>query len=53
MQEHSPFVIHKATIPFLNISMYLNGLSFIPSLSVENTSETDLGPLTEVCGKYV
>ena len=50
MQEHSPFVIHKATIPFLNISMYLNGLSFIPSLSVENTSETDLGPLTVSIG---
>lgn len=41
MQEHVTLTIHKQTLPFLNISLYLNGLKPIQSLTIENTSDTD------------
>lgn len=39
MQEHSSLLLHKQTLPFLNISLYLNDIKPVQSLSVENTSE--------------
>jgi len=41
MQEQSTLKIHKQTLPFLNISLYLNDIKPVQSLTIENTSETD------------
>ena len=41
MQEPSTFVIHTQTLPFLNISFYLNHRKPIQSLTIENVTETD------------
>lgn len=41
MQEHSPLLLHKQTLPFLNISLYLNHIKPVQSLSIENTSESN------------
>lgn len=41
MQEHSPIILHKQTIPFLNISLYLNDIKPVQSLSIENVSDSD------------
>lgn len=41
MQEQSTLIIHKQALPFLNISLYLNDIKPIQSLTIENTSETD------------
>lgn len=41
MQEHSYLLLHKQTLPFLNISLYLNGIKPVQSLSIENTSESN------------
>jgi hypothetical protein len=45
MQEQSSLMLHKQTLPFLNISLYLNDIKPIQSLTIENTSETDSAPL--------
>ena len=45
MQEQSTLVIHKQTLPFLNISLYLNDIKPIQSLTIENTSESDSAQL--------
>lgn len=45
MQEHSPLLLHKQTLPFLNISLYLNGIKPVQSLSIENTSESNSAQL--------
>ena len=41
MQEQSTLIIHTQTLPFLNISLYLNDIKPIQSLTIENISETD------------
>jgi hypothetical protein len=45
MQEQSTLKIHKQTLPFLNISLYLNDIKPVQSLTIENTSETDSAQL--------
>lgn len=45
MQEQSTLSIHKQTLPFLNISLYLNDIKPIQSLVIENTSDVDSAPL--------
>lgn len=40
MQELSTLILHKQTLPFLNISLYLKDLKPVHSLSIENTSES-------------
>ncbi len=39
MQEKGSLTIHKQTLPFLNISLYLNDIKPIQSLAIENTTE--------------
>lgn len=41
MQEHSPLLLNKQTLPFLNISLYLNDIKPVQSLSIENPSESN------------
>lgn len=41
MQENANLKINKQTLPFLNISLYLNDIKPLQSLTIENTSETD------------
>ncbi|MBK9661075.1 MAG: hypothetical protein IPO68_14445 [Chitinophagaceae bacterium] len=41
MQEQAILKINKQTLPFLNISLYLNDIKPVQSLTIENTSETD------------
>lgn len=41
MQEHLSLLINKQTLPFLNISLYLNDIKPVQSLTIENTSDTD------------
>jgi hypothetical protein len=45
MQEQSTLIIHKQTQPFLNISLYLNEIKPVQSLTIENTSETNSAQL--------
>jgi hypothetical protein len=45
MQEQSTIIIHKQTLPFLNISLYRNDIKPIQSLTIENTSETNSAQL--------
>ncbi|MEZ5045765.1 MAG: DUF4011 domain-containing protein [Chitinophagaceae bacterium] len=45
MQEQSTLLIHKQTLPFLNISLYLNDIKPIQSLVIENTSDVDSASL--------
>jgi hypothetical protein len=45
MQEQSTLLIRKQTLPFLNISLYLNDIKPIQSLEIENTSDIDSAPL--------
>jgi Protein of unknown function (DUF4011)/REase_MTES_1575/AAA domain/Protein of unknown function (DUF3320) len=45
MQEQSTLLLHKQTLPFLNISLYLNDIKPIQSLTIENNSETNSGQL--------
>ena len=42
MQEQSTLILHKQTLPFLNISSYLNDIKPIQSVTIENTSEIDI-----------
>lgn len=41
MLEQNLLLIHKQTLPFLNISLYLNDIKPIQSLVIENNSEID------------
>lgn len=41
MEEQTPLIIHKQTLPFLNLSLYLNGFKPVRYLRVENTLERD------------
>lgn len=45
MQEVSTLLLHKQTLPFLNISLYLNDIKPVQSLSIENTSENNSAQL--------
>ncbi len=45
MQEQYTLQLHKQTLPFLNISLYLNDIKPLQSLTIENTSETDTSQL--------
>ncbi len=45
MQEQSTLKIQKQTLPFLNISLYLNDIKPVQSLTIENTAEIDSTPL--------
>jgi superfamily I DNA and/or RNA helicase len=45
MQEQETLKINKQTLPFLNISLYLNNIKPVQSLTIENTSETDSNQL--------
>jgi hypothetical protein len=45
MQDQATLKINKQTLPFLNISLYLNDIKPVQSLSIENTSETDSAKL--------
>lgn len=45
MQESATLIIHKQTLPFLNIALYLNDIKPIQSLIIENTSDIDSAPL--------
>ena len=45
MQEESTLIINKQILPFLNISLYLNDIKPIKSLTIENTSEVDTAQL--------
>ncbi len=45
MQEHSSLLLHKQTLPFLNISLHLNDIKPVQSLSIENTSESNSAQL--------
>jgi len=45
MQERATLIINKQTLPFLNISLYLNDIKPIQLLTIENTSETDSAQL--------
>ena len=42
METQTLLVMHKEALPFLNISLYLNNIKPIRSLSIENISETDI-----------
>jgi hypothetical protein len=42
MKEQSTLILQKEVLPFLNISLYLNNIRLIQSLSLENASETDV-----------
>ncbi|MBO9592822.1 MAG: DUF3320 domain-containing protein [Niabella sp.] len=41
MQEQSALLIHKHILPYLNISLYLNDIRPVQSLSIENTSDEE------------
>lgn len=41
MQEQTTLKLQKQTLPFLNISLYLNDIKPVQSLTIENTSEID------------
>lgn len=45
MQELSTLLLHKHTLPFLNISLYLNNIKPVQSLGIENTSEINSAQL--------
>ena len=45
MQEHISLLLHKQTLPFLNISLYLNDIKPVQALSIENTSESNSAQL--------
>jgi hypothetical protein len=45
MQEQTTLKIQKQTLPFLNISLYLNDIKPVQSLTIENTSEIDSASL--------
>lgn len=45
MQEQSTLILHKQTLPFLNISLYQNDIKPFQSLTIENTSEIDSAQL--------
>ncbi|HNT81084.1 MAG TPA: DUF3320 domain-containing protein, partial [Bacteroidia bacterium] len=45
MHEHSSLLLHKQTLPFLNISLYLNDIKPIQALSIENPSENNSNQL--------
>ena len=45
MQKQSTLIISKQILPFLNISLYLNDIKPIKSLTIENTSEVDSAQL--------
>lgn len=45
MQEQATLKINKQTLPFLNISLYLNDIKPVQSLTIENISETDSAQL--------
>lgn len=45
MQKESTLIIHKQTLPFLNISLYLNDIKPVQSLIIENTSDSDSAQL--------
>lgn len=45
MQANSPLILHKQTLPFLNISLYLNDIKPVQSLTIENTSDVDSAPV--------
>lgn len=45
MQVQSTLIINKEILPFLNISLYLNDIKPIKSLTIENTSEVDFAQL--------
>ncbi|WP_418264725.1 DUF3320 domain-containing protein [Flavobacterium faecale] len=45
MQEQSTLVLHNQTLPLLNISLYLNDIKPVQSLSIENSSDFDSAPL--------
>lgn len=45
MQEQSFLILHKQTLPFLNISLYLNDIKPVQSLNIENTSESNSAQL--------
>lgn len=42
MKEQTNLTLHKNILPFLNISLYLNNIKLIQSLTIENTSGTDI-----------
>ncbi len=46
MQDVNPLQIHKQTLPFLNISLYLNGRKPLQSLSIENTTGEEAEAVT-------
>lgn len=45
MQEQTTLKIQKQTLPFLNISLYLNDIKPVQSLTIENTSGIDSASL--------
>lgn len=45
MQAENTLLIRKQTLPFLNISLYLNDIKPIQSLVIENTSDVDSASL--------
>ncbi len=45
MKKQTNLIIHKETLPFLNISLYLNDHKPVKSLSIENTSAEDSAPV--------
>lgn len=45
MQEKAILSVHKEVFPFLNISLYLNNIKPIYSLTIENSSEVDSEPV--------
>lgn len=45
MQKQADLKINKQTLPFLNISLYLNDIKPVQSLTIENSSETDSAQL--------
>ncbi|MCO5241328.1 MAG: DUF3320 domain-containing protein [Chitinophagaceae bacterium] len=46
MHEYSSLLLHKQTLPFLNISLHLNDIKPVQSLSIENTSENNSAQLS-------
>ena len=44
-EQQATLKIHKQTLPFLNIALYLNDIKPIQSLTIENTSEIDSAQL--------
>ncbi|HLO43775.1 MAG TPA: DUF3320 domain-containing protein [Leadbetterella sp.] len=48
MPEQSNLLVHKNTLPFLNVSLYLNNIKPIQSVTIENRSSLDS---LEVCVK--